>query len=308
MNRYLSKALGVMCMAGLLSPITQASDEGLLGVQVGFPKFNFTSQTDEGATFDGTTMTVESTATFLTLTAGDTAQFVFNGNLSIALMVDSAGDIVPDVGNVFSLSGDVGGDSGVLLEGTVIDFGLLDMPSSPTDFMDVRLAVTGGALAGLYTTTEAGAVITLEGSSFAGFASTWGATDAKGDLGPIPDPGNSPGTATIGYWKTHPEAWPVTSVSIGGISISQGDAISILKTPTRGDKTISMAKQLIAAILNVAAGNDDSCIADTIDASDLWLIEHGGVGSGQRQWDEGDLLHDDLDAYNNGALCAPHRD
>ena len=68
-----------------------------------------------------------------------------------------------------------------------------------------------------------------------------------------------------------------------------------------------MAKQLIAAKLNVANGTDSSCISDTIAAADDWLVGHGGVGSGQRQWDEGDLLHDDLDAYNNGLLCAPHR-
>jgi hypothetical protein len=75
----------------------------------------------------------------------------------------------------------------------------------------------------------------------------------------------------------------------------------------KGDKSIALAKQLIAAKLNVAAGNDSSCISGTISASDTWLINHGGVASGQKQWDGGDVLHDDLDAYNNGELCAPPR-
>lgn len=285
-----------------------AADEGLLGVQVGYPKFNMTSDVNQGVTFDGTTMTVESAPQFVTLIAGDTAQFVFGGNFTLTAKVDVAGDIVADPGNTYTLSGTAGSYSGVLIQGAVVDFGLLDIAGSPTDFMDIRMTVTGGSMAALFTTAETGAVVTLEGSSFAGFNATWGATRAKGDVGPIPDPGNSPGTGTIGYWKNHPEAWPVTSFMLAGTALSQGGAISILKTPTRGDKTISMAKQLIAAILNVAAGNDDSCISNTIDAADLWLIEHGGVGSGQRQWDEGDLLHDDLDAYNNGQLCAPHRD
>lgn len=285
-----------------------AVDEGLLGVQVGYPKFNFTSNIDQGVTFDGTTMTVTSAPQFVTLAAGDTAQFVFGGLLTITAKVDANGDIVVDSGNVFSLSGTAGAYSGTLLEGQVVDFGILDIPSSPTDFMDVRMTVSGGAMSALFTTAELGAVITLEGSSFTGFNSTWGATRAKGDLGPIPDPVVSTGTGTIGYWKNHPEAWPIASIDLAGIVLSQSDALSIFNTPTRGDKTISMVKQLIAAVLNVAAGNDATCIASTIDASELWLIEHGGVGSGQRQWDEGDLLHDELDAYNNGQLCAPHRD
>ncbi len=70
---------------------------------------------------------------------------------------------------------------------------------------------------------------------------------------------------------------------------------------------ISMAKQLIATKLNLAVGTDGSCINDTVAAADAWIIAHGGIGAVQRQWDGGDLLHDDLDAYNNGLLCAPHR-
>ncbi len=287
---------------------SQASSAGLLGVQVGYPKFNFVSNVDQGVTYDGTTMIITAAPSFVTLSAGDTAQFVFGGTLTINARVDATGNIVADPANTYSMSGTVGSYSGVLIEGAVIDFGLLDIPGSDTDFLDSRLSVTGGSMSGLFTSTESGIVVTLEGSSYNSFASTWGAVRAKGDLGPIPDPGSSPGTGTIGYWKNHPEAWPITSMIIGASVLSQGDAISILKTPTRGDKTISMAKQLIAAKLNVAFGNDDSCIAATMAASDLWLIDHGGVGSGQRRWEDGDLLHDDLDAYNNGQLCAPHRD
>ncbi len=48
----------------------------LPGVQVGFPKFNFTSHPYKGVTFDGAAMTIESTPTLLTLSAGDTTQEV----------------------------------------------------------------------------------------------------------------------------------------------------------------------------------------------------------------------------------------
>jgi len=71
---------------------------------------------------------------------------------------------------------------------------------------------------------------------------------------------------------------------------------------------VAMAKQLLAAKLNYWDGNDTSCIDDAIAQADAWLISVGGIGVGIRTWDGLDLVHDELDAYNNGLLCAPHRD
>ena len=115
-------------------------------------------------------------------------------------------------------------------------------------------------------------------------------------------------TATIGYWKTHPEAWPVEELTIGGETLSQEEALEILNTPPRGDKSIALAQQLIGAKLNLAGGSDPSCIGDVVGEADAWLVDVGGVGSGQRQWNGGEFLHNTLDDYNNGFLCAPHRD
>ena len=125
-------------------------------------------------------------------------------------------------------------------------------------------------------------------------------------------PSTSPGTGTIGYWKTHPEAWPVQSITLGNVTYTKTQAIALLNTPSRGDKSIDLAKQLIGAKLNVLVGNAASCISATITAADAWLILHpvgSHVSGGSAAWTTGggDVLHDTLDNYNNGRLCAPHR-
>lgn len=83
-------------------------------------------------------------------------------------------------------------------------------------------------------------------------------------------------------------------------------------TPSRGDKTYDLFAQLVAAVLNVAIGNEDSCVEAAIFLADIWLTDNP-VGSGVRArspaWrGEGSSLHEHLDAYNNGQFCAPHRE
>jgi len=122
------------------------------------------------------------------------------------------------------------------------------------------------------------------------------------------------GVGTPGYWKNHPDAWPVEYITIGGVTYSKAEAIEIMNTPERGDKTYTMFRALVAAKLNVLDGNDSSCIADTIAEADEWMATYGPVGSGVRAggrnspWREGEPLYEKLDDYNNGLLCAPARD
>lgn len=61
-------------------------------------------------------------------------------------------------------------------------------------------------------------------------------------------------TRSQGYWKTHASAWPVTTLSLGGQTYSRDQLITLLRTPPRGDISIVLAYQLIAALLNQAAG------------------------------------------------------
>lgn len=120
------------------------------------------------------------------------------------------------------------------------------------------------------------------------------------------------GTGTPGYWKNHPEAWPVDSITVGGIEYSKDLALVSLDSAVRGDKTITMFKALVAAMLNVAGCNDGDCVTDTIALADAWMTTYGPVGAGVKAnssaWQQGEPLYELLDDYNNGFLCAPARD
>ena len=129
------------------------------------------------------------------------------------------------------------------------------------------------------------------------------------DFGFYTPSAQSLGTGTPGYWKNHPEAWPAT-VTVGGITYDRDMAIYWLRRVGK-DKTTTMFSSLVSAKLNVLMGNDSSCVNDTIEAADAWMAAHGPVGSNvvasSPEWGEGQLLHTTLDDYNNGRLCAPHR-
>jgi hypothetical protein len=78
------------------------------------------------------------------------------------------------------------------------------------------------------------------------------------------------------------------------------------------DKTTTMFASLVSAKLNVMIGNDGSCVDATIAAADQWMATYGPVGknvaASSSAWRIGEPLHITMDNYNNGLLCAPHRD
>ena len=119
----------------------------------------------------------------------------------------------------------------------------------------------------------------------------------------------NPGTGTIGYWKNHPEAWPVTTITVGGKTYTVAQAISWFDKVGK-DKTTIMFAQLVAAMMNVKIGNDSSCVGPTISAANAWLVTYplgSNVAGSSNAWSVGQPLEQTLDAYNNGLLCAPHR-
>jgi uncharacterized protein (DUF2141 family) len=119
------------------------------------------------------------------------------------------------------------------------------------------------------------------------------------------------GTGTLGYWKTHPEAWPVSSITIGGVTYTKTQAITWLSTPVRGDASIALFQQLVPAELNALVSNTAGCITTVIQAADAWMKQYGPVGSGvTTSSPAGQIatsLQTQLDSYNNGLLCAQHR-
>jgi hypothetical protein len=129
------------------------------------------------------------------------------------------------------------------------------------------------------------------------------------NFGFTPTPVAQPGTGTPGYWKNHPEAWPVGSITVGGVTYTKAQAISWL-SKTGKDKTVTMFQSLVSAMLNVLIGNDGSCIHSAIGQGNAWLATYplgSNVAGGSAAWTLGDPIHITLDAYDNGLLCAPHR-
>ena len=59
---------------------------------------------------------------------------------------------------------------------------------------------------------------------------------------------------TQGYWKNHPDKWPVNSLKIGNIIYTKTQLLAIFNEPAAGNGLISMTHQLIAAKLNVLSG------------------------------------------------------
>ena len=115
-------------------------------------------------------------------------------------------------------------------------------------------------------------------------------------------------TLTQGYWKNHPDAWPVSSLKLGTVTYTKDQLIAILKTPVKGNGLIQLAHQLIAAKLNVAAGAPDSAIKNAIQQADDLI---GGlvvppVGDGSLATDETSSLNGKLDAFNNGDVGPGH--
>jgi len=120
----------------------------------------------------------------------------------------------------------------------------------------------------------------------------------------------TPATAGVcpfsqGYWKTHLAAWPVDSLALGTRTYSKSELTTILRTPPRGDASLILAHQLIAAKLNVALGVDPSPIAAVlVDADGLLggtaIPQHVAPSSplGQQMVANASMLDD----FNNGRL------
>ena len=142
---------------------------------------------------------------------------------------------------------------------------------------------------------------------------------------------------TIGNWKNH-EEWPRDRIRLhrGDERLDVEAAKEILSRPPRGDKALIVARQIIAAQLNLAGLNaaeppacteavsavqgpgsameraiswldcSDGTCADgwdyVSDAETHEPVRSWDVNAGFGSWD-GEPLKDRLDAFNNGRIC-----
>ncbi len=117
-------------------------------------------------------------------------------------------------------------------------------------------------------------------------------------------------TLTQGFWKNHPDAWPVGGLILGSVSYTKAQLITILKTPVRGNGLVSLAHQLIAAKLNVLSGADDSDVDDAIEEADALIgsMVVPPFGSGYIAPATSSPLTGELDDFNQGDTGPGHCD
>jgi hypothetical protein len=115
-------------------------------------------------------------------------------------------------------------------------------------------------------------------------------------------------TFTIGYWKNHPETWPVASLQLGSVVYNAAQLLSILNQPVAGNGLVSMAHQLIGAKLNIANGANPTSIAATITAADAQIgaLVVPPVGAGYLSPASTSAKTQTLDDFNNGLLGPDH--
>jgi len=123
-------------------------------------------------------------------------------------------------------------------------------------------------------------------------------------------------TLTQGYWKNHDESWPVSSLTIGGDDYSAEELLDLPRTPTKGDASLILGHQLIAALLNVASGaGTPQDVADALAAADAWMAAAANqdadgrlpytVKSGPAASDA-TALADTLAQFNEGSIGPGH--
>src|SRR5262245_38493268 len=121
-------------------------------------------------------------------------------------------------------------------------------------------------------------------------------------------------TLTQGYWKNHPDAWPVNSLVIGGETYTEDELIAILQTPVQGDASLILGHQLIAALLNTDNGvSADPDTASALADAEAWMLANkdadgrlpygttGGAAAG-----EATALGEALDNFNQGVAGPGH--
>ena len=124
---------------------------------------------------------------------------------------------------------------------------------------------------------------------------------------------NSGGCATFacpephGHWKNNPSTWPADTLTLGGKAYAKSELLALLKVSTQTDASVILARQLIAAKLNIESGSDPAPVNSTITDADSLLSGYAGKlpykvkpssASGQAMSAYSSVLGN----YNNGLL------
>ncbi len=115
-------------------------------------------------------------------------------------------------------------------------------------------------------------------------------------------------TYTQGYWRTHPDAWPVTSLTLGTVTYQAAELMAILDNPAQGNGLVILIHQLIAAKLNIANGADPSEVQQTIVDADAMVagLVIPPIGNGYLPASQTSALTETLTEYNEGTIGPGH--
>jgi hypothetical protein len=257
----------------------------------------------------------------LSVQAGDQYGFRFGGQnfdsnetLQGTFTVFSTNAPVCDAGGPYTLNATATGTNQVQLDGTGssdADGDLLtylwttdcanatfDDPTSPTPILTYNINVC--------ETTNLQCMVTLtvdDGCDTSTCSNSVTVTATVGNKCPL----------TQGYWKSHAEAWPVSSLSLGTVIYTQAELLAILNSSVKGDASLILAYQLIAAKLNIANGSNPCPIQSTIAAADALIAGRTIPITPKISPSKGDgpqmvSLAATLELYNSGVLtpgCTP---
>jgi uncharacterized delta-60 repeat protein len=116
--------------------------------------------------------------------------------------------------------------------------------------------------------------IVLAGSSVAiGFNPDFALARYINSVGPV---GGGTCARSAGFWKKHPELWPVSSLVLGDESYTAVELQALLSRPPKGDASLILGSHLIAAKLNAAGGAGSDDLKAVIGSADGLLTPFSG--------------------------------
>jgi hypothetical protein len=124
----------------------------------------------------------------------------------------------------------------------------------------------------------------------------------------LPCVGGSSCTYTQGYWRNHPDAWRVTSLTLGTVIYQAAELMAILDNPAQGNGLVILAHQLIAVNLNIANGADPSAVQQAIIDADnmIGALVVPPIGNGYLAPGQTSDLTETLTEYNEGTIGPGH--
>src|SRR6266850_125854 len=120
--------------------------------------------------------------------------------------------------------------------------------------------------------------------------------------------GGSSCTYSQGYWRNHPDAWPVTSLALGTVTYQAAELMAILDDPAQGNGLVILVHQLIAAKLNIANGADPSAVQQAVTDADnmIGVLVVPPIGTGYLPPGQTGDLTETLAEYNEGTIGPGH--